>query len=159
FFFQAEDGIRDRNVTGVQTCALPILCTSKIWTPLPVLSSALIVMARRVPVFGRSCQAYSETLPKEVSRPVENWRTSMVAPAGASSAAEASAESFLSESFFSGGVRRIASHAPSGLKANDWIPSTVVSSPVARLRRPILLGMGFLSFFSFSSCDSEMPME
>src|SRR5699024_6493335 len=24
FFFQAEDGIRDRNVTGVQTCALPI---------------------------------------------------------------------------------------------------------------------------------------
>ena len=25
FFFQAEDGIRDRLVTGVQTCALPIL--------------------------------------------------------------------------------------------------------------------------------------
>src|SRR5437867_5178742 len=25
FFFQAEDGIRDRTVTGVQTCALPIL--------------------------------------------------------------------------------------------------------------------------------------
>src|SRR5699024_780701 len=25
FFFQAEDGILDRNVTGVQTCALPIL--------------------------------------------------------------------------------------------------------------------------------------
>src|SRR4051812_49679695 len=24
FFFQAEDGIRDRHVTGVQTCALPI---------------------------------------------------------------------------------------------------------------------------------------
>ena len=33
FFFQAEDGIRDSPVTGVQTCALPIcwnlhLCTS-----------------------------------------------------------------------------------------------------------------------------------
>src|SRR5256885_7016656 len=26
FFFQAEDGIRDYKVTGVQTCALPI-CT------------------------------------------------------------------------------------------------------------------------------------
>src|SRR2546429_3127437 len=26
FFFQAEDGIRDVAVTGVQTCALPILC-------------------------------------------------------------------------------------------------------------------------------------
>ena len=24
FFFQAEDGVRDRLVTGVQTCALPI---------------------------------------------------------------------------------------------------------------------------------------
>src|SRR3954449_1325024 len=24
FFFQAEDGIRDESVTGVQTCALPI---------------------------------------------------------------------------------------------------------------------------------------
>src|SRR5699024_11645643 len=31
FFFQAEDGIRDRNVTGVQTCALPIL---KKWKPM-----------------------------------------------------------------------------------------------------------------------------
>src|SRR5207249_5526080 len=28
FFFQAEDGIRDRNVTGVQTCALPIWATA-----------------------------------------------------------------------------------------------------------------------------------
>src|SRR3712207_8820357 len=26
FFFQAEDGIRDIGVTGVQTCALPIYC-------------------------------------------------------------------------------------------------------------------------------------
>src|SRR5437763_1059469 len=29
FFFQAEDGIRDTSVTGVQTCALPI------WSPCP----------------------------------------------------------------------------------------------------------------------------
>src|SRR5207253_8403169 len=28
FFFQAEDGIRDGHVTGVQTCALPIWRTS-----------------------------------------------------------------------------------------------------------------------------------
>src|SRR6185295_8957488 len=27
FFFQAEDGIRDIGVTGVQTCALPISCS------------------------------------------------------------------------------------------------------------------------------------
>src|SRR5690625_2202424 len=29
FFFQAEDGIRDGHVTGVQTCALPILSLAK----------------------------------------------------------------------------------------------------------------------------------
>src|SRR5699024_11570061 len=31
FFFQAEDGIRDRNVTGVQTCALPIFMGERRW--------------------------------------------------------------------------------------------------------------------------------
>src|SRR5260370_11923752 len=33
FFFQAEDGIRDSSVTGVQTCALPISLTpgGTIW--------------------------------------------------------------------------------------------------------------------------------
>src|SRR5699024_12108078 len=32
FFFQAEDGIRDRNVTGVQTCALPIFAADLLHT-------------------------------------------------------------------------------------------------------------------------------
>src|SRR2546430_11646026 len=31
FFFQAEDGIRDLTVTGVQTCALPISCRSIVY--------------------------------------------------------------------------------------------------------------------------------
>src|SRR5206468_4830741 len=31
FFFQAEDGIRDLIVTGVQTCALPISATEQAW--------------------------------------------------------------------------------------------------------------------------------
>src|SRR6266567_8339121 len=30
FFFQAEDGIRDLTVTGVQTCALPILMSGTV---------------------------------------------------------------------------------------------------------------------------------
>src|SRR2546427_3847304 len=30
FFFQAEDGIRDLTVTGVQTCALPICCMASV---------------------------------------------------------------------------------------------------------------------------------
>src|SRR5439155_2584579 len=32
FFFQAEDGIRDGHVTGVQTCALPIYTHTNTWT-------------------------------------------------------------------------------------------------------------------------------
>src|SRR5438874_3128536 len=39
FFFQAEDGIRDLYVTGVQTCALPIskasFATTKTAIPAP----------------------------------------------------------------------------------------------------------------------------
>src|SRR5690606_39416795 len=31
FFFQAEDGIRDFHVTGVQTCALPIFAQCDAW--------------------------------------------------------------------------------------------------------------------------------
>src|SRR3989337_3577168 len=33
FFFQAEDGIRDATVTGVQTCALPISSPYYVQTP------------------------------------------------------------------------------------------------------------------------------
>src|SRR5690606_40550462 len=33
FFFQAEDGIRDFHVTGVQTCALPICASTS--SPVP----------------------------------------------------------------------------------------------------------------------------
>src|SRR5437762_6123309 len=39
FFFQAEDGIRDTSVTGVQTCALPIFTPI---TPRPCLVFATI---------------------------------------------------------------------------------------------------------------------
>src|SRR5215813_15161628 len=44
FFFQAEDGIRDADVTGVQTCALPIWltlvdCTLEEARPLGVVGA------------------------------------------------------------------------------------------------------------------------
>src|SRR3989441_10335179 len=35
FFFQAEDGIRDKLVTGVQTCALPISPRAEIGAVTP----------------------------------------------------------------------------------------------------------------------------
>src|SRR5947209_13941882 len=41
FFFQAEDGIRDIGVTGVQTCALPI------WNALRTSSAAAFVGSER----------------------------------------------------------------------------------------------------------------
>src|SRR5690606_40297591 len=34
FFFQAEDGIRDFHVTGVQTCALPISKRQKLYSSI-----------------------------------------------------------------------------------------------------------------------------
>src|SRR5437879_7653877 len=41
FFFQAEDGIRDTSVTGVQTCALPI-CFSEAALIMATLPLALV---------------------------------------------------------------------------------------------------------------------
>src|SRR5438034_682585 len=43
FFFQAEDGIRDHCVTGVQTCALPILTNpTRGSRTLPVRNAATV---------------------------------------------------------------------------------------------------------------------
>src|SRR5258708_23260245 len=39
FFFQAEDGIRDDLVTGVQTCALPIYAAGSALSKHPVSES------------------------------------------------------------------------------------------------------------------------
>src|SRR2546430_4553633 len=50
FFFQAEDGIRDLTVTGVQTCALPI-CPARDSTRAAALVSrtrAEIFPSRRI---------------------------------------------------------------------------------------------------------------
>src|SRR3989442_8443499 len=43
FFFKAEDGIRDADVTGVQTCALPISDTAGV---TPVIENVLRASAR-----------------------------------------------------------------------------------------------------------------
>src|SRR5258707_8337317 len=48
FFFQAEDGIRDIGVTGVQTCALPILKRHK----------------NVVAIFGRESRAFIKRQPQ-----------------------------------------------------------------------------------------------
>src|SRR5947209_17029714 len=51
FFFQAEDGIRDIGVTGVQTCALPI--SGEVWTQKAVAERKRLIEntpAGRVPL-------------------------------------------------------------------------------------------------------------
>src|SRR5690606_40786428 len=48
-FFQAEDGIRDFHVTGVQTCALPILKFQYNKTSLQSLGKQLKVRERALP--------------------------------------------------------------------------------------------------------------
>src|SRR5260370_23059880 len=42
FFFQAEDGIRDSSVTGVQTCALPIYTNKKASRILPATLTSFL---------------------------------------------------------------------------------------------------------------------
>src|ERR1017187_10736685 len=58
FFFQAEDGIRDTSVTGVQTCALPI-CLLPVPGVTAVVSAAsftssAIAPGELVTIFGNS---------------------------------------------------------------------------------------------------------
>src|SRR3989454_1634003 len=52
FFFQAEDGIRDYKVTGVQTCALPIFVLKNHYDPTAGLAFLARKEAAGLEVFG-----------------------------------------------------------------------------------------------------------
>src|SRR5207237_4620563 len=52
FFFQAEDGIRDSSVTGVQTCALPICARGASLAPCVVHANGPTAEGR--PCSGRT---------------------------------------------------------------------------------------------------------
>src|SRR6266850_5820161 len=69
FFFQAEDGIRDYKVTGVQTCALPISrncgrCLRHCAPPTRRAAGCRAAVARRWPVGSRPCGYVSTDLRK-----------------------------------------------------------------------------------------------
>src|SRR5687767_15585941 len=73
FFFQAEDGIRDKLVTGVQTCALPI--SSYQPEPGPKVISTRRFCGSRTPsavsTSGRLSPNASEVItPSGMPRPV-----------------------------------------------------------------------------------------
>src|SRR6266850_3714256 len=59
FFFQAEDGIRDYKVTGVQTCALPIL---------PWTAAIELTIAQPANEMGRF---FAETFERRTGKPLE----------------------------------------------------------------------------------------
>src|SRR5438132_3464352 len=48
FFFQAEDGIRDHCVTGVQTCALPILVVGTVTRRPAVIVAVPVIRGAHV---------------------------------------------------------------------------------------------------------------
>src|SRR5439155_14702749 len=68
FFFQAEDGIRDGHVTGVQTCALPICSSPERQLTAGILKPALSG-ARSPRLIGAGSP---NTAPN--GRPVSEWR-------------------------------------------------------------------------------------
>src|SRR5438132_13627383 len=66
FFFQAEDGIRDHCVTGVQTCALPI------WDSLTLREAGVrmgISEARACQLHGRAIRSEERRVGKECRSP------------------------------------------------------------------------------------------
>src|SRR5438093_4610546 len=66
FFFQAEDGIRDWSVTGVQTCALPILAV--VSSP-----SGELTTAKRLTTYPDPSAACLEVLDELAERAGVPW--------------------------------------------------------------------------------------
>src|SRR5256886_3784169 len=82
FFFQAEDGIRDLTVTGVQTCALPISPTTTSVTALlqytPSESAAYVstTTARAPRSTTMRLRGWETIGPSDPARPLERKTTS-----------------------------------------------------------------------------------
>src|SRR5207244_5789211 len=65
FFFQAEDGIRDDLVTGVQTCALPILVRGDVLQIVAfsvLFAMAVSAMGKTAAPILRGCEALSQVM-------------------------------------------------------------------------------------------------
>src|SRR5690606_41082067 len=66
FFFQAEDGIRDFHVTGVQTCALPICHGLSLSPTAKLMERTLPPAPNRIaalPLRARSCAVTTRASP------------------------------------------------------------------------------------------------
>src|SRR3989449_2120840 len=77
FFFQAEDGIRDVAVTGVQTCALPIFTTASFASAAKAPFSSAISRTSSISSSvssGKRLTATTASSPN--SRTIPRWRRS-----------------------------------------------------------------------------------
>src|SRR2546421_3228577 len=78
FFFQAEDGIRDLIVTGVQTCALPISFAAwrLAWTegPLRAVVAALMWLTMAATASAQNAQSQALSLLDRVTPRSEERR-------------------------------------------------------------------------------------
>src|SRR5690625_3660839 len=84
FFFQAEDGIRAGHVTGVQTCALPILVSRLLVSHVPIDTESFDlrfgVMVRKNPSLSedenrRLAEIYVGQNQEAFFQDVEIWHT------------------------------------------------------------------------------------
>src|SRR3989442_5340148 len=93
-FFQAEDGIRDAEVTGIQTCALPISshspstqshtaqsCPRPTETELPECRPRYLLPAPQTPMRGAATGIYARALKRHVYRPLAGTATARCQPA------------------------------------------------------------------------------
>src|SRR5207302_2067909 len=90
FFFQAEDGIRDFHVTGVQTCALPIFALtwlttvmlrfaegrgwiSEHWVEIPIVALAAACFAAAQALGGSGFIACFRSEERRVGKECRCW--------------------------------------------------------------------------------------
>src|SRR6266508_4064582 len=124
FFFQAEDGIRDGHVTGVQTCALPI---SVRWR----IHSSLVSTIDSKNAFGTTRSGSAEPTPA-----IEAWRGPLTRrsplrvrsrrpPGPPSRVAPRDRVALPSDRAWERGYRRSTPHAPPGPRAGSPPPTRV----------------------------------
>src|SRR5207253_4745009 len=69
FFFQAEDGIRDGHVTGVQTCALPISAAKEmLGRQVGSITVSQVIVSEMVPHKEEYYAAVKSTREGEIGR-------------------------------------------------------------------------------------------
>src|SRR5204863_7080284 len=76
FFFQAEDGIRDLYVTGVQTCALPICRPNTSWMPATSMRDCWLEAGETMPLRWKGRSALCRSGQRKLNKPTSSATSS-----------------------------------------------------------------------------------